>query len=106
VLTVEDVTHSASVTREMAFIKVRAAQDRRAELLQLVQTFRARVVDLGPESVIIEITGTQEKLDGLIEVLRPFGIVELVRTGAVAMVRGPGNGAQEEAPESDDGVAA
>jgi acetolactate synthase-1/3 small subunit len=106
VLTVEDVTHAASVTREMAFIKVRAAQDRRAELLQLVQTFRARVVDLGPESVIIETTGTQEKLDGLIEVLRPFGIVELVRTGAVAMVRGPGNGAQEEAPESDDGVAA
>jgi len=54
-----------------------------------VQTFRARVVDLGPESVIVETTGTQEKLDGLIEILRPFGIIELVRTGAVAMLRGP-----------------
>ena len=106
VLSVEDVTHAPSVAREMAFVKVRVAQDRRAELLQLVQTFRARVVDLGPESVIIETTGTQEKLDGLIEVLRPFGILELVRTGAVAMLRGPGNGAQDKAPESDDGVAA
>src|SRR5207245_9055155 len=63
VISVEDVTHSSSVTREMAFVKVRAAQDRRAELLQLVQTFRARVVDLGPESIIVESTGTQEKLD-------------------------------------------
>jgi acetolactate synthase-1/3 small subunit len=106
VLSVEDLTRAPSVTREMAFVKVRAAQDRRAELLQLVQTFRARVVDLGPASVIVETTGTQEKLDGLIEVLRPFGILELVRTGAVAMRRGPGSGAQEEASESEDGVAA
>ena len=106
VLSVEDVTHAPSVTREMAFVKVRAAQNRRPELLQLVQTFRARVVDLGPESVIVETTGTQEKLDGLVEVLRPFGILELVRTGAVAMQRGPGGGAQDEASESDDGVAA
>lgn len=90
VLSVEDVTHAPSVARELAFIKVRAAPDRRAELLQLLQTFRARVVDLAPESVIAETTGTQEKLDGLIEVLRPFGILELVRTGAVAMRRGPG----------------
>jgi acetolactate synthase-1/3 small subunit len=106
VLSVEDVTHAPSVTREMAFVKVRAAQNRRPELLQLVQTFRARVVDLGPESVIVETTGTQEKLDGLVEVLRPFGILELVRTGTVAMQRGPGGGAQEEAAKSDDGVAA
>jgi len=106
VLSVEDVTHARSVSREMAFIKVRASQDRRSELLQLVQTFRARVVDLCPDSVIIETTGTQEKLDGLIEVLQPFGILELVRTGAVAMLRGQGNGAMDEAPESDDGVAA
>ncbi len=106
VITVEDLTHSSAVTREMAFVKVRAAQDRRAELLQLVQTFRARVVDLGPESIIVESTGTQEKLDGLIEVLQPFGILELVRTGAVAMLRGPGSGAQAEQTESDDGVAA
>lgn len=108
VVKVDDVTHAPSVTREMAFIKVRAGQDRRAELLQLVQTFHARVVDLGPESVIVETTGTQEKLDGLTDVLRPFGILELVRTGAVAMLRGPGNGAPFEVQEneSEDGVAA
>jgi acetolactate synthase I/III small subunit len=106
VLSVEDVTHAPSVTREMAFVKVRAAPERRAELLQLVQTFRARVVDLGPESVIVETTGTQEKLDGLIDVLRPFGIIELVRTGAVAMLRGPGSGAQLDEVDSGDGVAA
>jgi acetolactate synthase-1/3 small subunit len=86
---------------------VRAGQERRAELLQLVQTFRARVVDLGPETIIVEITGTQEKLDGLTDVLRPFGILELVRTGAVAMLRGPATGSplEEEIP-ADDGVAA
>jgi acetolactate synthase-1/3 small subunit len=106
VISVEDVTHASSVTREMAFVKVRASPDRRAELLQLVQTFRARVVDLGPESIIVETTGTQEKLDGLIDVLRPFGILELVRTGAVAMRRGPGSGGQPELAEADDGVAA
>jgi acetolactate synthase-1/3 small subunit len=107
VLQVDDLTHAPSVTREMAFIKVRAGQERRAELLQLVQTFRARVVDLGPETIIVEITGTQEKLDGLTDVLRPFGILELVRTGAVAMLRGPATGSplEEEIP-ADDGVAA
>jgi acetolactate synthase-1/3 small subunit len=107
VLSVEDLTHSAAVTREMAFVKVRATPDRRSELLQLVQTFRARVVDLGPESIIVETTGTQEKLDGLIDVLRPFGLLELVRTGAVAMRRGPGSSGQPEfLAEADDGVAA
>src|SRR3954454_10177767 len=106
VLHVDDVTHAPSVTREMAFVKVGATPDRRSELLQLVQTFRARVVDLGPESIIVETTGTQEKLDGLIDVLRPFGLLELVRTGAVAMQRGPGSsGHPEFLAEADDGVA-
>jgi acetolactate synthase-1/3 small subunit len=102
VLSIEDVTHAPAVMRELAFVKVRAAQDRRAELLQLLQTFRARVVDLAPESVIVETTGTPEKLDGLIEVLRPFGVLELVRTGAVAMRRGPGSAAQD--PDTEDGA--
>ena len=87
VLRVEDVTRAPAVTREMAFVKVRAAPDRRTELLQLCEAFRARVVDVGPASIIVESTGAQDKLDGLIEVLRPFGILEMVRTGAVAMAR-------------------
>jgi acetolactate synthase-1/3 small subunit len=88
VLRVEDVSAAAAVVREMAFVKVAAPADRRSELLQLCNTFRARVVDVGPSSIIVETTGAPEKLDGLIEVLRPFGILEMVRTGAVAMLRG------------------
>ncbi len=89
VLHVEDVSDTAAVRRELLFVKVHAPPDRRAELLQLCNTFRGRVVDLAPTSIIVETTGIPEKLDGLIEVLRPFGILEMVRTGAVAMVRGP-----------------
>jgi acetolactate synthase I/III small subunit len=86
VLQVADVTMAKAVVRELVFIKVSAAL--RAELLQLCNVFRARVVDLCPSSVTVEATGTQDKMDGLIEALRPFGILELVRTGAVAMTRG------------------
>ncbi len=101
VLEVHDVTHAPSVSREMAFVKVRAGADRRGEILQLCETFRARVVDVGPESLTAEITGTSEKLDGLIELLRPFGILEMVRTGAVAMARGTATQAAAGNSESD-----
>jgi acetolactate synthase I/III small subunit len=57
-------------------------------VLQLAHVFRARVVDVAPESIIVEITGTEDKIDGLLEVLRPYGILEMVRTGRVAMSRG------------------
>jgi acetolactate synthase-1/3 small subunit len=88
VLHVEDVSEAGAVTRELLFVKVSAPPERRAELLQLCETFRGRVVDLAPSSIIVETTGAPEKLDGLIEILRPFGILEMVRTGAVAMARG------------------
>ncbi len=88
VLLVNNVTAGPTVMRDLAMIKVAANPETRSHLLQLVHVFRARVVDLAPESVIIEITGTEEKIDGLLEVLRPFGIVEMVRTGRVAMSRG------------------
>jgi acetolactate synthase-1/3 small subunit len=86
VLRVTDVSALKAVVRELVFIKVTA--ESRNELLQLCTVFRARVVDLCPASVTVEATGTQDKMDGLIEALRPFGILELVRTGAVAMTRG------------------
>ena len=88
VLLVENITNQPSIVRDLAMIKVAANPETRSHLLQLVHVFRARVVDVAPESVIIEITGTEEKIDGLLEVLRPFGIVEMVRTGRVAMSRG------------------
>lgn len=86
VLEVRDVTSSPAVIRELAFVKLDAAS--RAEILQLCDVFRARVVDVGRGTITVESTGTQDKIDGLIDALRPFGIVELVRTGAVAMTRG------------------
>lgn len=88
VLHVEDITEAPSVVRELAFVKVNASHEERGEVLRWCELFRARVVDLHSASMTIEITGPQDKVDRLIEVLRPFGILELLRTGAVAMVRG------------------
>ena len=89
VLRVEDVTNEAAVVRDLALIKVAANSQTRAQVMQLCDVFRARVVDVTNESLVIEITGTEDKLDGLMEVLRPYGIIEMVRTGIVAMRRGP-----------------
>jgi acetolactate synthase I/III small subunit len=88
VLYVADVSGAAAVVREMALIKVTAQNGARAEILQLCEVFRARIVDVAPDSLSLEITGTQDKIDGLVDVLRPFGLLEMVRTGAVAMLRG------------------
>ena len=87
VLFVEDTSTTATMVRELALIKVRADPSNRGEVMRLCDVFRARVVDVGPEALVAEITGTDDKIDGLVDVLRPFGILEMVRTGAVAMVR-------------------
>src|SRR5437764_8527829 len=88
VLRVEKITASAAVFRDLAMIKVTANAESRTHIMQLVDVFRARVVDVAPDSLIIEITGTEDKIDGLLEVLRPYGVMEMVRTGRVAMSRG------------------
>jgi acetolactate synthase-1/3 small subunit len=85
---VSDVSHEPTVIRELALIKVHATAPTRAEIVQLVDIFRAKVVDVAAESLTIEITGPEDKVDSLVQLLRPFGIKELVRTGRVAMVRG------------------
>ncbi|HWW53360.1 MAG TPA: acetolactate synthase small subunit [Acidimicrobiales bacterium] len=87
VLFVEDTSHAATMARELALLKVRTDATSRGEVMRLCDVFRARVVDIGPEALVAEITGTEDKIDGLVDVLRPFGIVEMVRTGVVAMVR-------------------
>lgn len=89
VIHVEDVTELHAVARDLALIKVQT-NGNRSEVLQIVETFRARVVDVSLNSLMIEVTGTEDKIDGLVDVLRPFGIAEIVRTGRVAMVRGNG----------------
>ncbi|HID86577.1 MAG TPA: acetolactate synthase small subunit [Anaerolineae bacterium] len=85
---IQDVTHEPTVVRELALIKVNATAPTRAEIVQLVDIFRAKIVDVAADSLIIEITGSEEKIDSLVGLLRPFGIREMVRTGRVAMVRG------------------
>ncbi len=88
VLHVQNVTTIPTVFRELAMVKVSAPAEVRSQVLQLANTFRARVVDVATESVTIEITGTEDKIDGLLEVLQPYGVTEMVRTGRVVMTRG------------------
>jgi acetolactate synthase I/III small subunit len=88
VLSVEDVTFAPTISRSLALVKVHSSEESRHRLMDVVRVFRARVVDLDPRSIIIEITGAEEKIDALVEVLRPFGILEMVRTGQVVMTRG------------------
>ena len=88
VIKVIDITKEESVDRELVLIKVKADNNVRAEIVQIVDIFRARIVDIGRNSLIIEATGDQRKIDALEDSFRPFGIIELVRTGKMAMVRG------------------
>lgn len=99
VLRVENVTEVPSVFRHLALIKVAASAESRTQIMQLVDVFRARVVDVAPESLIIEVTGTDEKIDGLLEILRPFKLIEVAKTGCLAMSRGQsGRASQPQGP--------
>ncbi len=88
VIQVEDLSKVPRVTRDLAMIKVNANAENRTHIMQIVDVFRARIVDVTNNSFIIEITGDEEKIEGLLDVLRPFGIIEMVRTGMVSMARG------------------
>lgn len=88
VLRVDDITHKPSVTRDLALIKVWAGPEERPKVLQVAEVFRARVIDVAADSLTVEITGTQDKIDGLVAVLKDYGIAEMVQTGTVAMTRG------------------
>ena len=92
VIDVQDVTNHPTVTRDLALIKVAATPEKRAEVSNLAAIFRAKIVDAAPDSVIIEVSGTENKIESLVELLRPLGIVEIVRTGQVAMLRGTSTG--------------
>ena len=85
---VDDISAAPSIVRDLALIKVAATGEARTHVMQLVDVYRARVVDVSPDSLIIETTGTEDKIDSLLEVLRPFGVKEMVRTGRIAMARG------------------
>jgi acetolactate synthase-1/3 small subunit len=88
VLKVVELDATASVQRELLLVKVRADLANRSHVLETVQLFRAKVVDVSPDAVVIEATGNSDKLDALLRVLEPFGIKELVQSGMVAVGRG------------------
>jgi len=88
VIKVIDLSSNPMVARELALIKVNAEPASRPEILGIVETFRAAVVDIGPNSIIVQVVGDSDKIDAMVELLRPYGIRELSRTGATAMIRG------------------
>ncbi len=88
VVKVSDITEGDMVARELALIKVKATSATRSEIMQIVDIFRANIVDVASDSVTIEVTGDEEKINSLFNLLRRFGIKEVARTGCIAMVRG------------------
>src|SRR5207247_6373730 len=88
VIKVGDFTETEHVERELVLIKVRADERTRGELANIVDIFRAKIIDVSRESYVVEITGAEEKVNALVELLKPLGILEIVRTGKVAMYRG------------------
>ncbi|HWA97779.1 MAG TPA: acetolactate synthase small subunit [Pirellulales bacterium] len=102
VVDVQDISSQDYVERDLMLIKVTAAHGgQRSEVRELVEIFRGRVVDIGRDEMMIEISGTERKIEAFIDLMRPFGIKELVRTGRIAMVRSGGRVTAPEAPAGD-----
>jgi acetolactate synthase-1/3 small subunit len=89
VIKVNDVTNEDTVDRQLLLVRVNADNSAKGEIAQLMDIFRARIVDIGRRSVIVEATGDEEKIEAIIRSLQPFGIQEIVKTGISSMVRGP-----------------
>ena len=87
VVKVQDFSETPVVERDLLLVRVNVGAERRGEILDLVQVFRARVVDVGQEDMIIELVGTEDKVEALLDLLRPYGIMEMARTGRVAVAR-------------------
>lgn len=85
---VEDISDRPAVTRELALVRVNTNAETRSEIMQLVAIYRGEIVDVSLDSMVVQIVGSEDRVDGLLDLLDNFGIVEMVRTGRVAMVRG------------------
>ncbi|MBN1993359.1 MAG: acetolactate synthase small subunit [Anaerolineae bacterium] len=95
VIDVQDVTEQPCVIRETALVKIKAGASQRGQVMDVAEMYRARIVDVATETLIVEVTGESSKIESLIGVLEPFGILEIMRTGQIAMTRGvvlPRNG--------------
>jgi acetolactate synthase I/III small subunit len=88
VIRVSEMEAGEAIERELAIIKVSADKENRSEIMQIVNIFRASIIDVSHRSMIIEVTGDEEKIDAIVQLLRQFGIKEMARTGKVSMVRG------------------
>jgi len=88
VVSVTDITRRDMVARELALIKVAAKAEDRSEIMQIVDIYRAKIVDVATESLTVEVTGGEDKIDSLLRLLLPFGITEMARTGRTALTRG------------------
>jgi acetolactate synthase-1/3 small subunit len=88
VIKVSDITGDNIISRELALIKVKTTPSSRSEIMQIVDIFRAKIVDVASDSIAVEVTGDEDKVDSLYNLLRPFGVKEISRTGVVAMTRG------------------
>ncbi len=88
VVKIVDVTDDEVVARDLALIKVKATPSTRSEIIQIVDIFRANIVDVSPDSLMVEVTGDEDKVDSLLNLLRGFGIKEMARTGRIALTRG------------------
>ncbi len=88
VVDIRDISHEDIVVRELAMIKVRADRSNRSQIIEVADIFKAEIIDVAPDSIIIEATGDEQKIDSLVGLLGDFDIIELVRTGRVAMLRG------------------
>jgi acetolactate synthase-1/3 small subunit len=96
VVRVDDISAENFVERDLMLIKVTCAGSKRAEVFQLVESFRGRVVDIQHENVMLEVSGTEGKVEAFIDLMRPYGIIELARTGRIALVRGVPKARDEE----------
>jgi acetolactate synthase-1/3 small subunit len=106
VIKVSDVTDDPTVEREMVLVKVHSTPSTRTDIISLANVFNAKVVDIGTNSMIVEMTGTPSKVENFIDVIRPFGIKEMMRTGRIAMVRGARGHQASEYVESSNGHVA
>jgi acetolactate synthase-1/3 small subunit len=98
VVKIVDITNNESVARELALVKVKATASTRSEIIQIVDIFRANIVDVSSDSVMVEVTGDADKLNSLLELLRGFGIREIAMTGRIALTRGGAGPLQVEEP--------
>ena len=104
VIRVSELDEGDIVARELALMKVRTTAANRSEIMQLVDIFRANIVDVGPQSMIIEVTGEEHKVNALYDLFKPFGIREVMRTGRVAITRGAGEGKPSRVRTEGNGV--